>query len=365
MKYSRPSRFLRLLGRIRVSAAPNYWLEQASEVAGTGPRPLHRLGVAAALAIICGVVSFTATRMPGFRDQDFASWWLAARAILDGRDPYTTVVSASGPGFVYPLPAALATIPFARLPATIAGPIWIGVSCGILAFAVTIRAWWPLLMFASAAMMLNVIAAQWSPILTAAAIVVPLTWIETLKPNIGLALFAARPRWSTIIAAVVIVGACFAIQPSWLTEWARVAEASRFHFAPVRTVGGPLLLAVLVRWRRPEARLLAVLVVVPSSPVIYETLPLFLVPQRRVEIIALAALSDVVYLLLTPYSLQHDAGAYLAVARPAIAWLMYLPAVAMTLIRPNVGRAPPIIESFARRAPAWIRGSPPHSIHCG
>ena len=53
-----------------------------------------------------------------------------------------------------------------------------------------------------------------------------------------------------------------------------------------------MLLAIL-RWRRPEARLLIALACVPQSMLLYETVPLFLVPRTFRESALLVALSYV------------------------------------------------------------------------
>lgn len=303
-----------------------------------GQLPLRRSRAVAAIAIgiACGVASFAATLMPGFRNQDFHSWWLAAHAVLDGRDPYTTIWTGTGRGFLYPLPAALATIPLSWLPSTVAGPTFVTLSCGLLAYVVTRTAWWPLYMFLSGSMLLNVVAGQWSPLLTAALFLPALSWIAVLKPNIGLAIFAYAPRLSGLVAMAAIVVASLFVMPTWPRQWIEASLASPVHFAPYTVVGGFLMLAVLVRWRRPEARMLAVLAMVPSSPIVYETLPLFVIPERRSEMVLLALLSDVLALLMMNLSIEANTAQYLRIARPAIVWLMYLPCAAMILRRPNV-----------------------------
>src|SRR5947207_14827657 len=69
------------------------------------PSRRARALVGLAIGILCGTISFAATLLPGFRNQDFHSWWLAARAILEGKDPYVTIWAGARRGFVYPLPA--------------------------------------------------------------------------------------------------------------------------------------------------------------------------------------------------------------------------------------------------------------------
>ena len=60
---------------------------------------------------------------------------------------------------------------------------------------------------------------------------------------------------------------------------------------PLLYWGGPLMLLALLRWRRPEARLLAALSCVPHTPELYESLYLFLVPASMWQGALLAALN--------------------------------------------------------------------------
>ena len=297
--------------------------------------------------------------MFGFANQDFASWWLAARALLDGRDPYLTVTSAFGAGFVYPLPAALATMPLALIPPSIAAPLFSGLSCAALAYVVSRRSWWPLVMFLSGSMAASVAQAQWSPLLTVGLIVPGLAWIGVLKPNIGLGMLAYRPSVRTLLLMLGVAGASLLVLPSWPREWLAVAAASPAHFAPWRTFGGILILGSLARWRRPEARLLAVLAVLPSSPMVYEGLPLFVVPQSRGEMALLVLLSDVMSLVMANFSAATETAAYMRLARPAMVWLMYLPCTVMVVRRANEGALPAWLERKIASWPSWMRGRAP------
>jgi len=321
----------------------------------------RRLLVSLVIGPFCGLISFLTTRLPDFPNQDFYVWWLAARAVLIGADPYAAISVAPFPalhGFLYPLPAALATIPLAWIPPATAGAIFVGVSCGALAFAVTQVAWWPLLMFVSGSMILSVMMAQWSPLLTLAMLVPSVSWIGILKPNIGLAVLASRPSPRTLAAMAAVMLVSLMVMPNWPREWLSNAIGSPVHFEPWRAPGGFLLFAALLRWRRPEGRMLAALAIVPSSPIVYEALPLFVIPQRRTEMLVLTITSNLMFLLMLGRSLQHETAEYLLVSRPAIVWLMYLPALAMVLRRPNEGEVPAWIERAASRCPLWLRGKP-------
>src|SRR4051812_36203454 len=66
-----------------------------------------RLAAAIAIGLVCGLVSFFEAAPP---TQDFYVWWLAARTIVAGGDPYKVAADWSGIGFLYPLPTALVTL---------------------------------------------------------------------------------------------------------------------------------------------------------------------------------------------------------------------------------------------------------------
>jgi hypothetical protein len=108
---------------------------------------------------------------------------------------------------------------------------------------------------------------------------------------------------------------------------------------------------LLARWRRPEARLVLALACVPQTPLLYETVPLFLVPLTLVQGGVLWLGSWLVALwqsLGAPYA--TDAARFSA-SNTAIGWLLYLPCTVMILRRPNVGSLPTWLESRLPRSP--------------
>src|SRR5262245_26576036 len=153
----------------------------------------NRIIVALLIGAACGLRSWCETRRPSFIAQDFEVWWHAARAIQRGRNPYTTILFRDGPAFFYPLSLAVFFIPFASLPVTLAGPLFIGLSCALLAFFLTRVAWWPLLIFTSGSMLLCVRGSQFSALITLGFLVPAAMWLGGLKPNLGLAMLAYRP----------------------------------------------------------------------------------------------------------------------------------------------------------------------------
>lgn len=81
---------------------------------------------------------------------DFHDYWLAGKLVLDGRSPYDLAALRDvaraehleflvGGGYSYPLPFAVAMVPFALLPFAAAVVAFLGLS--IAAFGVTVAAW--------------------------------------------------------------------------------------------------------------------------------------------------------------------------------------------------------------------------------
>ncbi len=217
---------------------------------------------------------------------DFEYVWYSARALSSGQNPYHQI----GPGrafdsrhtFFYPLPATLVALPLAAFPSAWADRIFVTLGVASLAWVLTRKTIGnPLLfVFASLAMVSVLQNKQWSPLLTAAALTAPFGGLLVCKPSLGAALWAGFPSTSAIIGGLVLVVASLAILPAWPRDWLEALRAGTHIKAPVQYWGGPLLLLAFVRWRRPEGRLLGALSCIPFTPILSETVPLFLVVQR-------------------------------------------------------------------------------------
>src|SRR5207248_9261830 len=106
--------------------------------------------------------------------------------------------------------------------------------------------------------------------------------------------------------------------------------------ARVTRAGGPIILLPMLRWRRPEARLLAALACVPQTPAFYEALPVLLVAGGIGELVVLVLLSDASYLVslvLAPDSTSVAESALLY--GRLINVFYYLPALVVVLRRRN------------------------------
>jgi hypothetical protein len=345
------------------------------------PRLHHRTLHPAArlsLAVVIGVASawplWWLGHQPTHATVDFDQLWIAGRALLDGHDPYAVV----GPGrtyaglywpwpLAYPLTAVLLVLPLAALPFVLARAVFAAIGMTVLAWALLRDGWWRLPILLSFPALYAARQAQWSPFFTAALLVPGFAAVAAAKPNLGLALVAAArsPRAArtalvtAIVAGLVLGVVSLIVQPDWPQAWIAALRMSPRFVSPILRPGGVLVLLALLRWRRPEARLLVVLACLPQTGHWYDALPLFLVPQTALETWSLVLLSHIggrIWLSLpntgTPATDLKMVGTFLVLSA-------YLPGVLMVLRRPNEGELPAWLERVAPRFPAFLRGSRP------
>ena len=188
-----------------------------------------------------------------------------------------------------------------------------------------------------------------------------------MKPNLGLAAFAARPTWRAVWGTVVLCAAAFALEPAWPMFWLRQLFAMKGgdthmvlgHLSPIMVPGGVVLVLALLRWRRPEARMLFVLSLVPQTMTFHDVLPVMLVAQTFRQSLSLGLLSHAAFLLARSELItETDVGVMFHNTAPLALWLMYVPALILILKRPNVGTVASRLEQFTTRLPRWIRGTP-------
>jgi hypothetical protein len=109
-----------------------------------------------------------------------------------------------------------------------------------------------------------------------------------------------------------------------------------------------MLLAAL-RWRRPEARWLLLLSVVPQSPNFYDQLLLAAVCLTRRESMVLAASTVVLFFYMAANTPQPDYLKWGDLIGNGTLWICYFPALVMVLRRPNEGPLPNRVEQLIRR----------------
>jgi hypothetical protein len=291
---------------------------------------------------------------PGF--SDFVDPWLGARALLHGDNPYA-VVWAAHPGvpLYYPLPGLLLIAPLAILPRIHAEAIFTGLGVGALAYA----GWGSPLIVAclSASLLASIAMGQWTPLLTASALLPSLGFVWACKPSIGLGVALGYGNRRSFYLALGATSLAVLLWPGWVQTWLASLQGSPYVM-PIRRPGGALLLLALLRWRRPEGRLLAGLACIPQLGMLYETVPLFLIPRSRWDAYGLAISTHLAGLLMY---LHRDTGLPLVdeLTRqwPIMLILVYLPALILVLLDKPVW--PQIAERASWRSRLAQRDTPP------
>jgi hypothetical protein len=321
----------------------------ANKVAPGALRPALTLTAALTGALLAWIV----WSGPQPKPSDLAPVWASARAVLHHQDPYDAV----GPGRafdttfpqIYPMTAIVTVVPLALLPLRWADPLFVGLGFGLFAWAVTSRRVLDpaLVALVSLPALMTLQTSQWSLLLTGGALVPLFGWLLVAKPTIGLALFAAFPHWKTAIGCTVLLALSFLALPGWVGEWRATLASAPHVVAPITRPGGVLVLLALMKWKRADARLLIALACVPHTTALYETIPLFLIPQSWLQAWGLWTLAVLAYVgqwATGPYVSQAD---YWASGARWIVVLMYLPCLAMVLWRPNVWPADHAIAASA------------------
>lgn len=312
--------------------------------------------IAPAVGIAAGIVVWIAYRIPPYLVSDFDHVYVGARALLRGRDPYAAVAALHERfPLLYPLPAVLLILPVAWLPVELARALWS--AAGAAAFAAAAvrygRGLW--LGLASMVFVSALAMGQWSPLLTAGAVlpVASLSWVA--KPTVGLALFLAYPSRRAAAFAIGLLTVSLVIEPGWPFLWL-AALKGQAYLPPVLRPGGILLLLALFRYREPEGRLIAALACVPQSAMLYESLPLFLIPKTRRGgyVLAIGALLAAFaigrwcpWTDTPPDPFAQNMACRWVIAGP----LIWAPALWMAL-RPEEGL--PALKRYARRTQGWL-----------
>ncbi len=201
-------------------------IADSSRSAASPPEPAPPLLVAAAVVVpilTTGLILLVAGDTLGY---DFRAYLDAARRLMDGGALYETGVTSSGVVglFQYPPPVAVALVPIALLPETLAPTlVWLGLLLAALAGAVValpVRAW-----------------VRWAVLLVAG-----LTWPVLYAVKLGqvgpllVLLFALAWRWldrPVPLGLSIAAGTILKLQPVLLVPWA--LATGRWRAAAVAT----------------------------------------------------------------------------------------------------------------------------------
>jgi hypothetical protein len=196
---------------------------------------------------------------------------------------------------LYPLTAVLGALPLAWLPLPIADLVFIGVSGALLAWGLTRERMNnpQFFVFASLAFLFMTETVQWS---------LPNRRCARAKSGLcprlqAAALVLAYPSRRAALAGATLGIITLVLWPWWVPSWLAVLLAGYHIVAPITVGGGPLIALALLKWRRPEARLLVALACVPHTVYLYEAVPLFLVVRCWWEGAAVSALTVVTYVV--------------------------------------------------------------------
>jgi hypothetical protein len=335
------------------------------------PAPSRRVRIGVSLVAGCLAAARTATE-GGLTD--FDQVWTAARFLAAGQDPYAQIGPHLGAALrvewplFYPLTTVVGALPLQQLPLTAARGLFVGAGTVLFTSVLLRGGWWSGLWLLGYVYGQAIHLAQWSPLLAAAALVPGLSGLLALKPQSATVWVLATMSWR-LAAQVAVVGllllACsLVLMPDWIPTWqAQVRGATFVRPLVVRPLAWPLLLALLLRWRRFDARLLAALAVTPMTPGLYEMVPLGLIPRGRRECVV-ATVGTVVAFTVAAHGSQID-----GLATPPAVWDRIrdavivgccYPTLAIVMRRPNIGRAPAWLERTLTRwrVPSWLSGAP-------
>ena len=326
----------------------------------TAPPPTitARILVALAIAIPSGLLAVARDLQFPWHRSDFGVTWFGAQALLHGGNPYNLI----GPGLqfdwqwrmLYPVTAMVTALPLTIFPEIVATFLFVAVSAGLLAYGITSGGWQKLPAFLSWPYAVAVSHGQWSPLLTAVACLPSMGWILAAKPSIGFAIFAAsgsrRLVISAIIGGVILTAVSLILLPSWPLDWLQALKTQIRVDMPITRLGGLVVLLALLRWKRPEARLIVALACVPQTIDWYETVPLLLVPETFRQSLFYSLILSLGF-ILPPYIIPLGTEAAMdARAGDLMIAIAYLPAVIMVLRRRNEGHLPAWLELVRRRS---------------
>jgi len=159
-------------------------------------------------------------------------------------------------------------------------------------------------------------------------------FVYAAKPNIGAALWGAKPTRAAVVGSLVLIAVSFALEPKWVTDWLRASPMSPHLKPAVLYPWGWLLVLAAFRWRQREARMLLFFSLVPQTLAEYAALPLFLVTRTRREAFVLLLGTCAVTLWVHGFRPSHTDMGYIAEAGRAMVLTCFLPCLAMVLRRP-------------------------------
>jgi len=328
---------------------------------------LRRVAISVAAGLVASLLIALRFRSGGayLYALDFTPHWRAADAMIRGYSPYVVINAFSsaypfGAGYLYVLPAAVFLMPFGYLPPQIAATIFEGIAIAVFAYALMRDGYWRLPLLGSAPLYYGLVSGQTVPLVTAAFLLPWLGWLAPMKHTIGLAgaAFTLSKRYVLGAAAIMLVSVL--IWPWWPAQWwaERLDVFEKYYQIPLLLTGGVVLVAAVLRWRRPEARTLLAMGCLPQTMFYYDQLPLTLIARNYREAVWVAAgswIGPLLGVLLIGVAPVPRADLFRRNSA-IILFCCYLPSLIVVLTRPNAGRVPAWIERVARHLPRRLQG---------
>ena len=314
-------------------------VDEPSAAAVAPPALWLRVLIAVAVAVVAALLADHPL------SEDFSQVWVAGRILLDGGDPYALI----GPNRAHPYPfpyyypetATVSVIPLTALPVREARMLFAAGGAAAFSMMITRTGFARLPWLASYSFVSCLYVVQWTTWIAAAAVYPLLGFLAAAKPNAGLAALAALGTRRALLVAgagcAIVALIALALDPDWPFRWREMTRDVP-HVRSILLVhpAGLLLLGALLRWRRPEARALAVLAAIPHNPLPHNFLLLAVGRWTALESAVLAALSWATVFVIWPGGRQSPDFESLSVtAGRACLFLLYLPAMLMLLRKPN------------------------------
>ena len=241
------------------------------------PQLRPRILVSIIVGLVSGFLCFSFMRRLGQGAGDFRWSLHLAERLLQGQNPYDTVLEQ------YPITAGFFALPFLKLPREIAAGIFYGLSSAVLAFGLAREGYHRLLVFLAYPYWIGLLYVQWSPIIAAAAFFPLLMPLTMAKPQVGLPVFLTRfSLRGSVLCGLLAVVTLIAF-PHWPRQW--LGQAHNYqHFIALLVLPGPLVLLALLRYRDRDALLLFFSACMPQRW-FFDTFTLWLIPRTRREIL--------------------------------------------------------------------------------
>lgn len=291
-----------------------------------GPPARIVLLIAVGLAILAGAIAYGYSLSFRPNAGDIGMPLCMGRALLQRQEPYASCQWFHSDGVTRatanPLTTALLVLPLLPFPPVAAAALFVGLSTGLLAYALAREGYGRLLILLAFPYWHALQVVQWSPLLLAAALMPALLPLTLAKPHIGAPIALTRLTWRRCLACCALLGLSLLIYPAWPLVMLNHIGAEGEYLPPLFTLPlGPALGLALLRPRSPRAWLLLLLAMAPQR-FFYDQLLLWLIPRTRREIMILVILSWVCYFV---WYLWPTGGAMWVIG------FLYLPCLLMVL----------------------------------